>query len=79
MDTKELKKLIKSLGPEGKEIISDFLQLTPAAQKIIEKFTCALCRSGDDSRPTKHDGNDPATDQVLADMSIDDAMDEIDN
>lgn len=43
MTAKQLKKLIKSLSPEGKEIIRQFMELSPAAQDIAEKFFRRLC------------------------------------
>jgi len=40
---------------------------------------CAYCVNGHDTRPERHSGQDIATDDVLRDMAIDDAMDEIDD
>jgi len=32
-----------------------------------------------DTRPRRHDGNEPATKEVLNDMALEDALDEFDN
>ncbi|MDD5381844.1 MAG: hypothetical protein PHG53_09460 [Phycisphaerae bacterium] len=49
---------------------------TKAHQTINEQYQIIGCLN--DSRPVKHEGNEPATDEVLKDMATEDALDEMD-
>lgn len=47
--------------------------------KKKEQCNCRLCRAGGDTRPRVHTDDEPATDEVLQDMAVRDAMDEYDS